>query len=1399
MPTGFAGLIKSRIPYRCNSKTVQIILNKVKHYDITIGSIRISEVSIGSIHGVIMKHLKRLGIGLLLVAMLVLSVLVTMTFAGDPKGGRGPGDLHPHSPITGNVLYTPILLDFESDGKIEIIVGSHDTIRCLEDPDGDGVWTERWSERIGSSIHNSPNIADIDDDGEVEVLIISESADSLFALDNHGNIKWQFSYREHAGYSDCHSSVASGDLNFDGTLETLFSCQSSGEMLVVSEHGTKDNIGGGAVSSGGWHSSPAIGELDGLDQSLEFIHQGAAGTIFAKKMGGANLWERNIFPPTTNNPSPAIGDLDQDGRNEVIVVSESSNYVYCLEGATGNELWSFQMASGSMSSAALADLDVDELWEVIIGDTSGNLYCIDYEGHEVWKTNLGASIKPSPAIADIDSDGLLEVVEVSNDGTCWAVDDDGSVMWSYPTGESIPTSSVTADPSPVIGDIDSDGYLEVLFATGSGTLRVLETDGQVPSSALPWPMFRYDREHTGFYNGTLEYGASLTVDEDNTPPGIQSPLIRFIQPGQTAQYNLTLTNVGHQSVIVGMFKDRFTLSVKDVPDNWSASLTAYNVPINEKETVHHDPHFEQFERVEEIEHIQLGEGGSIDFTLRVTAPKANVSFGDFAAIEAFAMSETDNNATDTITTTTFLDLVVDLAVNIIADEDPFTGKKVDTISAGADKMLQVEVANIGNLNDTYDVSIRSGIPSGWTVSFSSNDPTDHDIKDIFVPCKLFGIEDSAFSLPLYVHCPPTASMDEHVDITITGTSQLSENSLIETVVRDDTVEMVVKETNLLNLEIMEPVKNVDPGETVAFTAVLTNRGNTRASVGLTLLNPDRDEDKPAGERWFTYWEESSLPTHSVALRQHEPVPLKIIVRAPESAVAGSRIVMDVKAENLDDSSVVTFKQITAIVNEKYEYMVNFSDTAGIVVPGSELEFEVMVDTDKDGILDRVNIMGKMITYNFTITSTGNSQDEIQLYVKDLPTVYWAGYFMENNVEVSELLLDIGESRDITFVVMVPASAEAGLFDLGMTFRGKGDVFEEGISAEDDPRYRTVKLTVMEIYDMTIETVEKTELDFLDELDIQDVPAGMVIGRNVLYVDIDPASESSYVYRVTNRGNTEDWFRITASPVRPSTGEEPDDWELWFSSIANRRTASLTENMQYQDFSKVIDLVERTSPVNYITKNRTSEATVKLGMGESAWITLGAGIPMDQVAEVISVDVDVASWNLADGEARRETQDLNNRARIVFRIANSDLQIISDLLYEDELTAGETYSVGTTIANYGSIQAEDVLVVFKVDGETVDAKYVQLIGTLQEARVYFHWTATGGEHLISVEIDPDGDVIESNDHYRGSNNNVIKEKVVVDDSAFVMLGLSARWWGIFGAVALGGVLLIIAVGLPFMRK
>src|SRR5512138_3272893 len=123
--------------------------------------------------------------------------------------------------------------------------------------------------------------------------------------------------------------------------------------------------------------------------------------------------------------SPAIGDVDGDGRNEVVF--GSFNFLVYVIRRDGTSLpgWPVAVRDTIWSSPALFDLDGDGKLEVIIGSTTHyeptpndtpnggalNVFRADgshFPGFPRYVTPLG--IDSSPAVGDIDGDGHPEIV-----------------------------------------------------------------------------------------------------------------------------------------------------------------------------------------------------------------------------------------------------------------------------------------------------------------------------------------------------------------------------------------------------------------------------------------------------------------------------------------------------------------------------------------------------------------------------------------------------------------------------------------------------------------------------------------------------------------------------------------------------------------------------------------------------------------------------------------------------------------------------------------------------------------------------------------------------------------------------------------------------------------------------
>ena len=127
--------------------------------------------------------------------------------------------------------------------------------------------------------------------------------------------------------------------------------------------------------------------------------------------------------------------------------------------------------------------------ESIVACTStGNIYAVNSSGNTKWKFSStkkitkeeeffmedgeSSRLKSSPVIADIDKNGYGEVIFGSEHGTLYAVDCKGKLLWSFKASDAIGGSAC-------VEDINNDGKLEILFGSSDGRFYALSGSGKL--------------------------------------------------------------------------------------------------------------------------------------------------------------------------------------------------------------------------------------------------------------------------------------------------------------------------------------------------------------------------------------------------------------------------------------------------------------------------------------------------------------------------------------------------------------------------------------------------------------------------------------------------------------------------------------------------------------------------------------------------------------------------------------------------------------------------------------------------------------------------------------------------------------------------------------------------------
>jgi len=443
---------------------------------------------------------------------------------------------------------TPRVADLDGDGDGEIIVAAvsgnvyawhHDGTPVLPMCGVSGRFAV-----VPGGISRSPSAADLDGDGDAEVIVAS-SAGSLYV--------WDHTDDNSDGYADLHSSEY--PLTLDGPASSApiasdFDDTEGLEIAVASGAGNLNVVDGEGLHL---YSSPysfghlvledvciAAGDLDGDGFSEIVTSTNNRGWIAVLNADGSSVagWPVVVEAWERETPQIVIGDIDRapDGAPEVVAVG-SHGIVHVWDSA-GSELpgWPVDLRKRVGARPSLGDLDGDGYLEVVVPTGPAAIAALRANGTRVESWPLvsdgGDSTRPAGAsalIGDMDGEGALDILSTGPGGSMF--------LFDAISGEVIPGWPYSSDPAlgtPWAGDIDDDGELDILVAGTSGRVLLMGLPYSHEAGSMIWST------EGGSASGEGAYPDSILPGEPEPTGELLSPERTYCYPNPALRSDLTI-------------------------------------------------------------------------------------------------------------------------------------------------------------------------------------------------------------------------------------------------------------------------------------------------------------------------------------------------------------------------------------------------------------------------------------------------------------------------------------------------------------------------------------------------------------------------------------------------------------------------------------------------------------------------------------------------------------------------------------------------------------------------------------------------------------------------------------------------------------------------------------------
>lgn len=259
------------------------------------------------------------------------------------------------SPLWGSPVnaftFGPAIGDLDADGVGEIVVAQgSEWVRVQRLDSDEGIAFRRFA---GVQFSGRPTLGDLDADGDLEIVV--PATDGKVRVLHHDLSDYSTAFPYDTGSSGAIRSVSVVNLLGTTAPELVFA-REDGEVHIVFADGDP-GLNYPKSTGGPVYTPPVVGNV--LGPSPDVLVSSGFSVYCWENLGAVPTgWPRTMAAPTEQ--SPALGDIDLDGRMEVVVLSFSQLDVFDVGSAPEPDpTWSWPMVGYDAQRTGCLDCTED--------------------------------------------------------------------------------------------------------------------------------------------------------------------------------------------------------------------------------------------------------------------------------------------------------------------------------------------------------------------------------------------------------------------------------------------------------------------------------------------------------------------------------------------------------------------------------------------------------------------------------------------------------------------------------------------------------------------------------------------------------------------------------------------------------------------------------------------------------------------------------------------------------------------------------------------------------------------------------------------------------------------------------------------------------------------------------